>query len=109
MTDRDLLVLAAKAAGMRLMRTPDVGGVFVLDGREWNPLEDDGDALRLAVSLHICIEFGYCADDAPIVYCGRSEYRRDWPQMANFPDPYKATRRAIVRAAAEIGRQERDK
>jgi hypothetical protein len=54
---------------------------------EWNPLTDDGDALRLAVKLDLSI------DDACVIYSdGASD------------DRYAATRRAIVRAAASIRR-----
>lgn len=112
MTDKKLLELAAKAAG----HTLKWGEVFIVGGDEidctdmsyvvsgqpdeadwhWNPLTDDGDALKLAVKLNIDI-FG---DD---------EYRRaeidNWncAESAN-DDKYAATRRAIVSAAAEIGK-----
>jgi hypothetical protein len=56
-------------------------------GRMWMPLADDGDALRLAVKLDLF-------DAATLTY-EPEEYRTD---------PYAATRRAITRAAAEIGR-----
>ncbi len=78
-TDRELLELAAKAVngGAWHPLTHDTpNGV-------WNPLTDDGDALRLAVKLRIEVEAGW---------------------MVFSEDPYAATRRAIVRAAAEIGR-----
>jgi hypothetical protein len=107
--DRELLEKAAKAAGARWSdfsdRTPDCYQIQHADGiwREWNPLTDDGDAFRLAVRLKICIEFGHCLDDAPVVRCGPEWERENWPEHANFPDPRAATRRAIVRAAAEIG------
>jgi hypothetical protein len=52
MTDKELLHAAAKAAGI------DVGGwnsdreaLFCDASYFWNPLADDGDALRLAVKL----------------------------------------------------------
>ncbi len=76
MTDRELLELAAKAAG----------NGFVIG--YWNPLTDDGDALRLAVALGLTARMSYNGQDY---------------EAAN-KDPYAATRRAIVRAAAEIGR-----
>jgi hypothetical protein len=102
--DRELLELAAKAAGIehgadRL----DCGlSITLPSGRHyslprWNPLEDDGDALRLAVKMGMDVVTGRGRSDA---YCRGvrvSEYNGD--------DPYAATRRAIVRAAAEIGRQ----
>lgn len=67
MTDRELLELAAKAAGSDVF---ELDGGWVqkigkeIDGLErwvgrWNPLEDDGDALRLAVKLEMQICQGY--------------------------------------------------
>lgn len=101
MTDRELLELAAKAAGY------DV--VFVHDDkipmrrcapsgpklRIWNPLEDDGDALRLAVKMKMDIRI--YGDEVRVYCCGI--IASEWP-----PDFDSATRRAIVRAAAGIGK-----
>jgi len=94
-TDRELLGLAAKAAGIEVWfprLSDEKGGVIepchcTLNGETvvWNPLDDDGDALRLAVQLKMWTHSG--------MGCFQNE-----------PDPYAATRRAIVRAAAEIGR-----
>lgn len=61
----------------------------------WNPLVDDGDALRLAVKLHLDVCFG-----ANYVTVRGSA---QMPTVNNDNDPYAATRRAIVRAAAAIG------
>ncbi len=65
-------------------------------GKEWNPLTDDGDALRLAVKLNIHISGFF------------NKVTTDTDEMSfceNYgADPYAATRRAIVRAAAEIGK-----
>jgi hypothetical protein len=106
MNDKDLLIAAATAVGMEIGFRKS--GLVVIQGvasigPSWNPLESNRDALSLAVTLGICIEFGYCSDDAPIVECGRLEDRADWVMTPNFPDPEAATRRAIVRAAAAIG------
>ena len=95
MTDRELLEYAAKAAGISSDRFHDRYDQWdkdhapVLVRRAWNPRTDDGDALRLAVKLNI---------DA-----GKPgmRLRIDW---RSWEDPYAATRRAIVRAAAEIGK-----
>jgi len=92
--DKELLTLAAKAAGIEL---EFLAGKFWSQLKEWNPLTDDGDALRLAVKLGITVEFnsnwvGTTHEDI----VGRAEFYE--------ADPYAATRRAIVRAAAEIGR-----
>lgn len=117
MSDKDLLELAARAAGIRcdLSEPSIITGArhqcfFDADGYQfgWNPLESDGDALRLAVKLDI--EFYQGDDDGPSVYAGywSKPERRDVTRLfAVEPisgDPYAATRRAIVRAAAEIGK-----
>ncbi len=110
MTDKELLELAAKAAGVKVPTKKDYPYAYIDergihkdiscggDGTRmslWNPLVNDGDALRLAVKLKI----------------GSIEALRLWAavdcEAANSAyeiDPYAATRRAIVRAAAELGR-----
>lgn len=105
-TDRELLELAAKAAGIKEKWIKD--GIYIREQFcevPWNPLEDDVDAFLLMIQLQICIEFGYCADDAPIVMCGLLEDRATWAHTHNFPDPRKQTRRAIVQAAAALGEE----
>lgn len=95
MNDRELLELAAKASGEL---TPSwYGNDAYFDGvlSRWNPLEDDGDALRLAVFLFRDIHFWYFENSVSV----GNELR-----VACGDDPCAATRRAIVRAAAEIGR-----
>ena len=95
MNDRELLEMAAKAAGLKVKYTePSLisGKVFQVffhdDGyqADWHPLTDDGDALRLAVKLGITVFSPDCA-----------EYH-------NGGDVCAAVRLAIVRAAAEIGK-----
>ena len=104
MTDRELLEAAAKAAGI-LIYFDDVGQCCQrvpgdqLSTYLWEPLEDDGDALRLAVKLGIC--FGPNFDEDMAVAFGREGRNICEPYGV---DPYAATRRAIVRAAAEIGK-----
>lgn len=107
MSERELLELAAKAAGIVIDKSPYNGGGFgntgfdsmgnaVLDwhnGVKWNPLTDDGDALRLAVKM----ERESKADFWSRVIALRSV-------LDFMDDPYATTRRAIVRAAAEIGK-----
>lgn len=102
MTDRELLELAAKAAGIDIFDwTP--GGHPTANGSWdgiWNPLTDDGDALRLAVDLKIGIGF------KPSPYADVPTGRRT-AGLRLFEagaDELQNTRRAIVRAAAEIGR-----
>lgn len=64
----------------------------------WNPLDDDGDALRLAVNLELSIDFAKWCNT---VYYGVDKFvQEDWHNK----DPHAATRLAIVKAAAEIGK-----
>ena len=101
MNDRELLELAAKAAGVDFYTpeggdTPWCGRGFYLCGCVVrNPHEDDGEALRLAVQLFRDIHFWYFENSVSV----GNELR-----VACGDDPRAATRRAIVRAAAEIGR-----
>jgi hypothetical protein len=113
MTDRELLEAAAKAAGIHWENwTPTVfAGEAEL--REWpygwNPLADDGDALRLAVKLKFKVTIGW--DNPTLVTVEWIERHEDgWAvkelEGGQENDPLAATRRAIVRAAAALG--ERD-
>ena len=104
----ELLELAAMAAGVKFDATrsmPPVDNKFfglwlIIDGepneytrRRWNPLTDDGDALRLAVKLKM-LEEG-----------SRQFVELMWRLgTESGPDDCAATRRAITRAAAEIGK-----
>ena len=105
MTDRELLELAAKAAGFLNFdyASPESGICVELGSKRgaitsyWNPLTDDGDALRLAVKLQI--EVGVEEVAYPIF----STYYNLC--FTYDTDPYAATRRAIVRAAAAIGEE----
>jgi len=102
MPDRELLELAAKAAGIKQtcwieadhewFQAEGVGYDDPYDCQQrWNPLTDDDLALRLAVKLgllsHPLLQHYFAVE---VLMPGR--------------DPYAATRRAIVRAAAEIGK-----
>lgn len=110
MTDRELLELAAKAAGVDLYGMEYMeDNYFYGDSRQWAPLTDDGAALRLAVKLGLDITFGngYYFDEGDMTFCGESWDSRESCNFKRFVkhngDPYAATRRAIVRAAARIG------
>mgnify|MGYP006337615661 FL=1 len=119
MTDREMLELAARAAGLK--EFTEINGRFAVrtrftgmqDWSPWNPLTDDGDALRLAVKLGLHVmqypiydepkhsaiakKSARLLDDTCVDMCVGIEVYGS--------DPYAATRRAITRAAAEIGRQ----
>ncbi|MFS2103625.1 hypothetical protein [Ralstonia sp. Ralssp135] len=93
MVDRELLERAAKAAGHEfkfgedcIAMYKDLNGLYYPS--QWNPLTDDGDALRLAVKLNIT--------DLCLVV-GQLVLAEGFQQ-----DKYAATRRAIVRAAAAL-------
>jgi hypothetical protein len=99
MTDKELLELAAKAICFQYDDVAYDGTLCFGKGR-WNPLTDDGDALRLAVKLGLSLKHYYYEGDyfikVPVNDVAMTE------PLAT--DPYAATRRAIVRAAAEIGK-----
>jgi len=79
MTDKELLELAAKGAGYTLTEF-------------WNPLTYNGDAFLLAVKLRMSVHIDDNLTDVDGIVT-----------VAHIGDPYAATRRAIVLAAAKIG------
>lgn len=113
MNDKELLELAAKAAGISwdvsrdsitgwmlatLCEDDESGGQMVED-KSWRPLQDDGDALRLAMQLQMTLELGHK---------GCIVKMWGWPEVSEMCHPDSSdnpecTRRAIVRAAAQIG------
>ena len=112
MTDKELLEMAAKAAGIEVGQASHIpsGGIWLseLDGdKPWSPLTNDGDALRLAVMLQISISnehvsagCSYCTKGFVsfcAIYSGSDEGHV-------IDSDFAATRRAIVIAAAEIGK-----
>jgi hypothetical protein len=109
-TDRELLELAAKAAGIDVGPddfTDPIGrkyteglGLWVRPsyGNWWSPLTDDGDALRLAVKLAMDMD-----TNGSSTFC-RADRAYKGAHEPHDGDSYAATRRAIVRAAAEIGK-----
>lgn len=98
--DRELLEMAAKAAGMEYsVEEWEDGTIFALRikdrGGWWNPFNSDGDAMRLAVDLALVVR---CYEGSIIVDGGGIS-----AEEHDVADRYSATRRAIVRAAAAIG------
>ena len=119
MNDRELLELAAKAFGFGAQNPPDNqhcwtqaeypkhsgrhGALWNYVGHGetaelWNPLTDDGDALRLAVKCNLNVCVGYASVSACLQ--GDGSFHKT-VEIKN--DPYAATRLAIVRAAAALG------
>jgi hypothetical protein len=108
MTDRELLELAAKAAGYDFNRVwhDEQSGILVweppiiYESRDWNPLTDDCDALRLAVKLGITMYPAESVGD-----CATTTFPAgEWVTVESSGDPLADLRRAIVLAAAEIGK-----
>lgn len=109
--DRSLLEAAARAAGIPFAFHPGTAQPVTFTGSAafptfvpWNPLHDDGDALRLAVKLHLALLFPMKGDTYPLVGAGQVGSMTAAETEPASPDPYAATRRCIVRAAAAIGR-----
>ena len=89
MNDRELLELAAKAAGYKYDHKISV----------WNPLTDDGDCARLEEKLKICIEWW---SDSICCTCGDGS---SWTEIfADHKDKNAARRYASTALAAEIGK-----
>lgn len=104
MKDRELLEMAARAAGIEAQYSDNCGDFSIGKpySREeviWNPLTDDGDALRLAAVLEVEVSLGQCGG---IVY-KRRPMKESIEEISE--DYMAAIRLAIVRAAAEIGKE----
>jgi len=117
MTDREMLELAAKAAGIWVgnddftdpidRKYVDSMGLWVhvgnLEdmGKWWNPKNNDGDALRLAAKLHIGVEFW---PDVVRAWSGDSDQIFDEQALDHNGNHASAVRSAIVRAATDMGK-----
>jgi hypothetical protein len=115
MTDKELLELAAKAAGAVELD----GDLYVPNGTAgkslfnpdgavstgWNSLNDEGDALRLAIQLgmNLCLMARKPFAIASANFMGNGTPRVQITEL-NGKDGYESACRAIVRAAAEIGK-----
>jgi hypothetical protein len=110
MSDRELLELAAKAARCEKLGAWDDKLGCLWDGEGWtfDPLNDDGDALRLAADTCLRIDFNYhtgsdkqqgvgvwtSGDDSP--------FPPFWTRYGRTPD--RDVRNTIVRAAASLAK-----
>lgn len=99
MTDHELLELAAKAAGIKAQFSNNYGDFSIGEPYShgeirWNPLTDDGDALRLACALRIGI-----TQRVEEVRVANRHISAIYESVVD--DRAAATRRAIVMAAAE--------
>lgn len=106
MSNRELMELAAKAEGRPApWDQNDVFSAWVgsmENGHWWNPLHDDGDALRLAIKLDIHIK-RFAGATTCQEWTGVDSITEHDHWANNDGDPMRSTRLAIVRAAAKIG------
>jgi len=117
MNDRELLELAAKAAGidgeyaekMRMVREFcfETHIYIKMNVGEWNPRAiADEIKERLAVRLNLAVVLHPALNQALVrPYHTRDMDRECREDCEKHTDHFAATRHAIVRAAAEIGRQ----
>lgn len=107
-TDRELLELAAKAAGLNVCGEAchRDDGLFIGTGEGdlwlWSPLTDDGEVFRLCVDLDIRLSQHAGMVIASLPFADGVNLRKTLCEEV-LDDPRKASRRAAVRAAAEIG------
>lgn len=111
MDEKQMLLMAAKAAGAVSTQEAKGGGLFVqwspnLRGyRLWDPLADDGDALRLSNACNLAIT--QITDGRCKPFTNVLGYTKDGRLVDIYEDHGEdqdaATRLAIVRAAAEVG------
>lgn len=114
MTDKELLELAAKAAGLYeawpepncdVQWSAEGAGLWCSgEGRGvlWNPLNDDGDALRLATALRLTVSFDTFNDVEYAEVTPPGTHHGYDCAVDNGHDLGSAVRRAIVRTAASI-------
>lgn len=119
MTDRELLELAAKAACVNVqMKKKWKSGycsTVVLDSHmphflpelelPWDPLHDDGTALRLLGALNLNISFSSTPEGAQVSVYPDYDLDFEYPHTAepfSIKNRAQAIRRCIVRAAASI-------
>ena len=120
MTDAELLKLAAVAAGKPheyntfwnglYIKRRDASGEYWDSSSLWNPLNNNGDALELAVALGLTVCTN-CTDEYSAKFTACFKYNDLGLEVCSVrqdhgDDAMAATRRAIVVAAAEIGKVE---
>lgn len=108
MNDREMLVLAAKAAGMKFRVSNDWHdkGRIYADEQTWNPMTDDGDAFRLLCDKSIRIVESNGGAYRAVQFTVHPETADEAVHEVEIEWPHTpaATRFAITRAAAEIGK-----
>jgi hypothetical protein len=124
MNDRELLELAAKAAGIGPLdfdycereghdfyfgpRLPMREGVIMAAMHTyWDPQRNDSDAMGIAVALGMTVDFDYADAGLPncvAVYLKGGERRYPEHYCGTFPDRAKNARFAILSAAERVGK-----
>lgn len=104
MSDRELVLRAAKAAGMKTAGQYDFQyGLRLYEPAVWwNPLGDDGDAFRLAVHLGLNVYPLARTSTGRACSAAGTGSRGRLGEEVDAGDIVAATRRAIVKAAAEM-------
>jgi hypothetical protein len=100
MTDKEMMELAAKAAGV----TIKYNYIGTQDARcPWNPLNEDGDRYRLIKTLKINIDF---SDQCAWKRMPNGDLIQEfWHEEGDYADPSLGDEaHAVLRAAAEIGK-----
>jgi hypothetical protein len=110
MTDKELLELAAKAAGViwvdECFDYEDMGRMMLDFGDgtgEWNPLKNSAEAFDLLVNLSLMLSIQE-SNEVRVIWWRQGNRGEVVERFTETEDPFAATRRAIVRAAAAIGR-----
>lgn len=105
MNNRELLEMAAKSADMKCVWSDEYNTMY-FPGLEsmgvWNPIDSDGDAFRLlcALGMALAVQYGEISVGSNYKYgIIVTERFEDYQN-----DKHAATRLAIVKCAAEIGR-----
>lgn len=112
MTDQELIVLAALATGVDMEAGQEIlvfNDVYPERQRRWDPLGDDGDALRLAVELGLKFETRKDAVGVFVWLLDGNVDVREWGHVREAGSYAAAARLAITRAAAEFGKQLKEK
>lgn len=104
MTDKELLEMAAKACGWKNVEPQEISGHWTtlwipeIDSY-WAPLDDDGDAFRLSVMLGMDVVHRPASKSCEVF---KQPFREIL--IPHGDAPCEATRLAIVRMAAQIGK-----
>jgi hypothetical protein len=122
-TNKELLLLAAKAHGLKIVDSSSPEGLFRYSkgchgGVYWNPFDEPADAMYLAVQLKLsmiiypaCVQVEFPKTRVPLMLIGAEPIRlsidcKDKEYIEHEHEYYaRLMRRAIVIAAAMIGEQ----